>query len=82
MVRVDLLYAGLHSRPGADHNAGPVDTGLEEDTNTLKEIVITARKREESSQNIPETVVAIGSQVLEDAHITASLVAVLRHPCC
>jgi iron complex outermembrane receptor protein len=42
----------------------------EADTNTLEEITITARKRVESVQSIPESVAAIGSQVLDDAHIT------------
>jgi outer membrane receptor protein involved in Fe transport len=47
----------------------------EADTYTLTQIVITARKREESIQSIPETVVAISSQIL-------SLVGWGRRPCC
>jgi iron complex outermembrane recepter protein len=43
----------------------------EADTTTLAEIIITARKREESVQSIPESIVAISSQVLDNAHITA-----------
>src|ERR1700722_11222796 len=42
----------------------------EADADTLQEIIITARKREESVQSIPETVVAISSEVLEKAHFT------------
>jgi iron complex outermembrane receptor protein len=43
----------------------------EADTSTLAEIIITARKREESIQSIPESIVAISSQVLDNAHISA-----------
>lgn len=36
----------------------------------LEEVVVTARKRAEVAQDIPESIAAIGSQQLEDAHIT------------
>src|ERR1700722_3167602 len=55
----------------AQISAQTPSTPSEADTYTLTEIVITARKREETIQSIPESVVAISAQVLEDAHITA-----------
>ena len=36
----------------------------------LEEVVVTARKRSEAAQNIPESIAAIGSQELENAHVT------------
>ena len=36
----------------------------------LEEVVVTARKRSEAAQNIPESIVALGSQELADAHFT------------
>ena len=36
----------------------------------LEEVVVTARKRSEAAQAIPESVQAIGSQELADAHVT------------
>jgi outer membrane receptor protein involved in Fe transport len=62
-----LLFATAHAQT-ASHT---YPAGTEAETIALEEIIITARKREESLQNIPETVVAIGSDVLENAHITA-----------
>jgi iron complex outermembrane recepter protein len=61
------VFTTAHAQISAQSQSAPIEA----DTYTLTEIVITARKREESIQSIPETVVAISSQVLEDAHITA-----------
>jgi iron complex outermembrane recepter protein len=36
----------------------------------LEEVVVTARKRSEAAQDIPESLAAIGSQELADAHVT------------
>ncbi len=62
-----LIFTAAHAQTAAQTQSTPTEA----DTYTLTEIIITARKREESIQSIPETVVAISSQVLEDAHITA-----------
>ena len=40
------------------------------DTQELEEIVVTARKRSEVVQNIPESIEALGRQELADAHVT------------
>jgi iron complex outermembrane receptor protein len=41
-----------------------------EESNGLQEIVVTARKRSEDIQSVPESVVAIGSDTLANAHVT------------
>jgi len=40
------------------------------DDDPLDEVVVTARKRAEDIQKVPESVTALGSQALEDAHVT------------
>jgi iron complex outermembrane receptor protein len=61
-----LLFTAAHGQISTQ----TLSTPSEADTYTLTEIIITARKREESIQSIPESVAAISAQVLENAHIT------------
>ena len=59
-----LLPSSVHAQITADHsNAGSDQTGL-------TEIIVTARKRVESTQSIPESIAAFGAQEITDAHIT------------
>src|SRR3979411_661085 len=41
-----------------------------EDRTALTEIIVTARKRVETAQSIPESIEAFGAQEIADAHIT------------
>jgi iron complex outermembrane recepter protein len=61
-----LLLATAHAQTYSQTQS----TRTEAEATTLEEIIITARKREESVQNIPETIVAISSEVLENAHFS------------
>jgi len=56
-----LILATL--APLAALAASPADDGLEE-------VLVTARKRTEDVQKIPESVSALSSQAIEDAHVT------------
>ena len=59
-----LLPAPVQAQITTDHsNAGS-------DQTSLTEIIVTARKRVESTQSIPESIAAFGSQEISDAHIT------------
>ena len=49
----------------AELNSAAVD-----ETEPLQEIVVTARKRTEDVQKIPETVLSLDSKLLEDSHLT------------
>jgi iron complex outermembrane recepter protein len=46
------------------------ESAASSDQSGLTEIIVTARKREESMQSIPESIDAFGSQEISDAHIT------------
>ena len=47
-----------------------VSSALAPEADTLVEIIVTARKRSEDVQKIPETVVSLDSKLLEDSHFT------------
>ena len=69
-VHVGCMLGTANERACAERTQYKQSTD-EAGTTTLAEIIITARKREESIQSIPESIVAISSQVLDNAHITA-----------
>jgi iron complex outermembrane recepter protein len=50
--------------------ASPQTAQQQAEANSLEEIIITARKREESTQEVPESVDVLSSQTLADAHVT------------
>lgn len=61
-----LLGGAAHAQtaaPAPEAASAPQNDGLEE-------IIVTARKRSEVVQNIPESIQALGSQELSDAHVT------------
>ena len=49
---------------------GSAQPSAESEPSGLAEIVVTARKRAETTQSIPESIEAFGSQEIDDAHIT------------
>jgi outer membrane receptor protein involved in Fe transport len=55
--------ARAQAEVASEANAPSEETGL-------AEIVVTARKRVESMQSIPESITAFGAQEITDAHIT------------
>src|SRR5882762_7587450 len=56
----------------AQSEANPMEQLSEEGSSSrrLEEIVVTARKREETIQSIPETVTALSRETIDEAHIT------------
>jgi outer membrane receptor protein involved in Fe transport len=42
----------------------------EPQTDSMQEIIVTARKRSETMQDIPESIEALGAQELANAHVT------------
>jgi iron complex outermembrane receptor protein len=61
------IFMGLAAR-GADAPASQADAANPE--SGLMEIIVTARKRVETVQSIPESIEAFGAQEISDAHIT------------
>ena len=66
-------FGGLAVLTGAAHaQTAPSNTQVAEAqpaTDALEEVVVTARKRSEVLQDIPESIQAFGARELEDAHI-------------
>jgi iron complex outermembrane receptor protein len=48
----------------------PVATGGDSDENTVGQVVVTARLRQESAQTVPEAITAIDARVLKENNIT------------
>jgi iron complex outermembrane receptor protein len=67
-----LTFAGtcLFAPPAWAQTAATSGAGEANQETGLTEIVVTARKRVESMQSIPESVEAFGAQEIRDAHIT------------
>src|ERR1700722_18460774 len=68
-----MIAAGVSTLPAstAPAQAAPASQGsTSRDEGGLGEIIVTARKRVESMQSIPESIEAIGAQEISDAHIT------------
>ncbi len=67
-------FGGLALLTGAAHaQTAPVNpqvTEAQPATEALEEVVVTARKRSEVLQDIPESIEAFGARELDDAHIT------------
>src|ERR1700677_2009588 len=61
------IFAGVPAR-GAD--APTCQPALSNADTGLAEIIVTARKRSETVQSIPESIEAFGNQEISDAHIT------------
>ncbi len=65
------LAAGpLASVRAAEAPAAPQVVADDQASAGLEEVVVTARKRSEVAQKIPESIQAIGTQELADAHVT------------
>jgi iron complex outermembrane recepter protein len=62
---VALLSMNVHAQTAPANQAPATAPG-----DSLEEIIVTARKRSESMQDIPESIQAIGTQELFNAHIT------------
>jgi iron complex outermembrane receptor protein len=60
-----LLSMNVHAQTAPANQAPSTTSG-----DSLEEIIVTARKRSESMQDIPESIQAIGTQELFNAHIT------------
>jgi iron complex outermembrane receptor protein len=65
-----LWSIGAAQISAAADGADDVSDGASAAEARLEEVVVTARKRSEVAQNIPETIAAIGSKELENAHVT------------
>lgn len=65
---VVAFFAGIFAAQGVD--AQQEDIGATRSSATLEEIVVTARKREESLQTIPVSVLAFSPESLEKQNIT------------
>jgi len=67
-----LTLAGscLFAPPARAQATATSDAGAANQETGLTEIVVTARKRVESMQSIPESIEAFGAQEIRDAHIT------------
>jgi len=61
-----IAYASL----GIATPAAAQEAAVEEDEGGIKEIVVTARKREESTQDVPVSVSVIDSETLQNRDIT------------
>ena len=77
MMHLRLLsgtFGGLVVLTGAAHAQTSMSEAQTTETQpaatALEEVVVTARKRSEVMQDIPESIEAFGSRELEDAHIT------------
>jgi iron complex outermembrane receptor protein len=53
----------------AGENAAPA-SGTDNDTDSINEIVVTARKRAENLRDIPASITAISSATIDEAHLT------------
>ena len=62
---VSLMIIGLHAQPLAAQDAPAASEGI-----VLEEIIVTARKRDESLREIPESVSAISAFELDQGHIS------------
>ena len=62
---VSLIIVGLHAQPLAAQDAPAASEGI-----VLEEIIVTARKRDESLREIPESVSAISAFELDQGHIS------------
>ena len=68
VVAVSVLIAGMSPAVFADTAAEPGKPAS--DPAGMPEIIVTARKRIETTQSIPESIEAFGDRDIENAHIT------------
>jgi iron complex outermembrane receptor protein len=65
-----LIVAGTCTFAPAGAQTAAESSGVQSVDTALAEIVVTARKRLENMQSIPESIQAFGAQAISDAHIT------------
>lgn len=63
------VSAGLYSPANAQNSPDGSGAGLSTERAVLEEVIVTARRREESLQEVPVAVTALGGQELEQAGI-------------
>ena len=68
-----LWSIGAAQISAAADGADDVSDGASAAEARLEEVVVTARKRSEVAQNIPETIAAIGSKELENAETSSPI---------
>ncbi len=75
IVRVGILSSIMAStclaQPAFAQAAGSRDETASSDTGGIRDIVVTARKREENIQDTPIAISAISSEMLEEAQLTS-----------
>src|SRR5271167_2129946 len=73
LARSLIIAGGLALSMGIDLTAAfAEDAGDNSGSNTLQEVTVTARRREESAQSVPVSVTALSAEAL-DAHSVADL---------
>ena len=67
------LAGGLLLATGAQAQAQETETNAQQDDGTIGVIMVTANRREESSQSVPLSITALGAEQIQDAGFTNSL---------
>lgn len=76
MKKVNRSFAGSANRPASSVNllaiaiaATALPIGVHTQAAVLEEVIVTAQKREESNQEVPISITALGAQAIEDRGI-------------